>query len=225
MSSYSFCQWCRPTGDFRVPEIVLFLHVMKETFQCSDIYDARNKPVDLTQEVLRRILEKNVHKIFPDLGASVEFFTIPPRERNDDTVRIEIHTGTHPDKPFIDSYDLSMDGTLVPDFQHLRDSIEIFEPFEACLEDAENEYRLDAFDRQQAIPKFDKPAIIRGFHYLDEFMTRSIGGIDYCLNAPAWKVEKFCEGILIQLVKGVFNWKNPKHRKIQREAMDYFDLL
>jgi len=225
MSHYTFRQWCRPIGDLRIPEIMMFLYTMKEAFGCADLYGANNRPVDMTLEGLQRVLEKNIHKKFPTLGASVEFFTIQPRQRDDDTVRIEIFTGRHPDEISIDTYDLSMDGRLVPDFQYLRDSIQIFEPFEACLEDDENEYRLDAFERQQAIPKFDKPAIIRGFHYLDEFMTRSIGGIDYCINAPAWKVEKFCQGILIQLVKGVFDSENPAHLKIQREAMDYFGLL
>ena len=188
MSSYTFRQWCRPIGDLRVPEIMMFLHVINEAFGCADLYGANNKPADMTLDGLQRVLEKNIHKKFPTLGASVEFFTIPPRERDDDTVRIEIHTGHHPEESFMDHYDLSMDGTLVPDLQFLRDSIQIFEPFEACLEDDENEFRLGSFERENTIPKSDKPAIIRGFHYLDEFLTRSIGGIDYCLNAPAWKV-------------------------------------
>ncbi len=56
-------------------------------------------------------------------------------------------------------------------------------------------------------------------------MARSIGGIDYCLKAPAWKVERFCEGVLIRLVPGLFDPTNPEHLKIQRQAMKYLKLL
>jgi len=84
---------------------------------------------------------------------------------------------------------------------------------------------LDAYDRQQAIPKFDRPAIIRGFHYLDEFMSRSVGGIDYCLRAPAWNVQRFWNGVLIELVPGLFDSTNPEHLRIQEMAMKYFGLL
>jgi len=61
-----------------------------------------------------------------------------------------------------------------------------------------------------------------GFHYVDEAMARSIGGIDYCLRAPAWKVERFCQGVLIQLVRGLFDSENPEHCRIQKETMKYF---
>jgi len=56
-------------------------------------------------------------------------------------------------------------------------------------------------------------------------MAISLGGIDYCLKAPAWRVERFCEGVLIQLVEGLFDTDNPKHVQIQRDAMKYFGIL
>ena len=156
----------------------------------------------------------------------MDFFSVPPGKRDDNTVRFEIHTGTHPDKIFIDFYDISIgEGRKVPDLSYFERSIQILKPFEAFLSEFDNEDALDSYDRQQAIPKFDKPALIRGFHYLDEGMARSIGGIDYCLKAPAWKVERFCEGVLIRLVPGLFDPENPEHLKIQRQAMKYFKLL
>ncbi len=56
-------------------------------------------------------------------------------------------------------------------------------------------------------------------------MARSIGGIDYCLKAPAWHVERFCEGVLIELVPGPFDSSNPDHLEIQEDVMAYFDML
>jgi hypothetical protein len=79
--------------------------------------------------------------------------------------------------------------------------------------------------RCRATGDFRIPDIIRGFHYLDEGMARSIGGIDFCLGAPAWKVERFCDGVLIRLVPGLFDNNNFRHRGIQHEAMKYFNIL
>jgi len=199
---------------------------MKEAFRVSELYDKRNRPVPLTSSGLHKIFQKNVSKHFPDIGADVDFFSIPPGKRDDNTVRFEIHTGTHQDKTFIDFYDISIgDGRQVPDLSYFEKSIEILRPFEAFLSEFDNEDDLDWYERQQAIPKFDKPALIRGFHYLDEGMARSIGGINYCLKSPGWKVERFCEGVLIRLVPGLFDPENPEHVKCQRQVMKYFKLL
>jgi len=56
-------------------------------------------------------------------------------------------------------------------------------------------------------------------------MADSIGGIKYCLKAPAWRVRRFCEGVLIELVPGLFDSEKPEHLRIQEEAMTYFQLL
>jgi hypothetical protein len=199
---------------------------MKEAFRVPQLYDKRNKPVHLTPSDLHTIFQKKLSKPFPDLGADVDLFSILPGKRDDNTVRFEIHTGTHADKNFIDTFDIAIGETeKVPDLSYFEKSIEILKPFEAFLAEFNNEDDLDSYDRQHAFPRFDKPAIIRGFHYMDEPLARSIGGINYCLKAPAWKVERFCEGVLIRLVPGLFDPNNPEHLKIQRQAMKYFKLL
>jgi hypothetical protein len=226
MNSYSLSQNCRPRGDFRIKEIIEFLNLMKQAFRFQVLYDKNGKPVALTASVLQNIFLKVINKRSPGVGVVVDFFSIPPGNRDNNTIRFEFHTGTHPDKVFIDTYDISIGETRkVPDLSYFQRSIETFEPFEAYVSEFKNENDLNAYDRQQAIPKFDKPAIIRGFHYLDEGMARSIGGIDHCLKAPAWKVERFCEGVLIHLVPGLFDPENPEHLKIQKQAMKYFELL
>jgi hypothetical protein len=226
MASYSLGQRCKPRGDFRVAEIIDFLTLMKAAFRFSVLYDKRNKPVNLIPSDLHKIFQQKIDKIFPSIGVNVDFFSIPPRMRDRNTVRFEIHTGTHPDEIFIDFYNISIgEERKVPDLSYFEKSIEILKPFEAFLSEFDNEDALDSYDRQQDIPKFDKPAIIRGFHYLDEGMARSIGGINHCLKAPAWKVERFCDGVLIRLVPGLFDPENPEHLKIQRQAMKYFKLL
>ncbi|MEW6350871.1 MAG: hypothetical protein AB1646_17575 [Thermodesulfobacteriota bacterium] len=226
MSSYMFRQRCRARGDFRVNEIREFLSLLKAAFHWPAVYDSRSKVVDLSEKALRETLVKKTDKLFPGIGASLSFFSIPPRDRDDNTRFVEIHTGTQSGERFNDTYSVSLgDGSDVSDLVPFLGSITIFRPFEAFIQEDENEYRLDAYDRQNATPGFVVPAIIRGFHYLDEEMADSIGGIEYCLEAPAWDVQEFCEGVLIRLVPGLFDPDNPEHLRIQMQAMEYFGLL
>lgn len=226
MNSYTFHQRCRPRGDFRIQEIIDYFDLMKEAFRFPVLYDGNSKPVDITAAALETVFKKKTDKEFPGIGVNVDFFSIPPIKRDMNTVRFEIHTGTHEEEIFIDTYHISIgEARKVPNFDYFEKSIEIFKPFEAYISEFKNENELDAYDRQQAIPKFDKPAIIRGFHYLDKGMARSIGGIKYCLKAPAWHVKKFCEGVLIELVPGLFDSTNPEHLEIQEDVMIYFNLL
>lgn len=225
MNSYSFEQYCRPSGDFRVAETLAFLSIMKNAFRFPTLFDRNGRPVELDATVLRAVFQGQINKRSPGIGSDVDFFSIPPRKRDENTVRFEIHTGTDPEQIFIDHYNISMgEWRKVPDFNYFEKSIGIFMPFEAYLSEFKNESLLNAYDRQQTIPNFDRPAIIRGFHYLDEGMARSIGGITYCLKAPAWHVDRFCEGVLIQLVPGLFDSSNPEHLEVQEEVMDYFHM-
>ncbi len=226
MSSYMFRQWCRPRGDFRVNEMVEFLGLLQAAFQWPALYDHRNRIVDPTPEAIHQRCVKETDRVFPSLGASLSLYSIPPRKRDDRTRVIEIRTGVQPGERSNDRYNVSLgDGSDVSDLVPFLRSITIFRPFEAFIQEDENEYRLDAYDRQNATPGFVVPAIIRGFHYLDEGMADSIGGIDHCLKAPAWDVQEFCEGVLIRLVPGLFDPENPEHLRIQTQAMEYFGLL
>lgn len=224
MNSYTFWQSCRPQGDYRIRQMVEFFNLMKQAFAFPVLYDMNGKPVEISDFSLQQRFERKRDKRFPKLGVNLDFFSIPPRNRDDDTIRFEICAGTHPDKDFIDMYDITIgEARLVPHFLYLRASIEIFRPFEAFLSEFNNEANLNWFERMQEA-KFERPALIRGFHYLDAGMVRSIGGMDHCLKAPAWRVERFCEGVLIQLVEGLFDTTNPQHVRIQRDAMEYFKI-
>ena len=144
MGSYRFDQDCRPRGNFRTKEIIAFLELMKEAFRFSELYDKYDKPVDLTTLGLQAIFRKNIHERFPGIGVNVDFFSIPPRKRDDNTVRFEIHTGTDPDEVFFDSYDISIGNRRkAPDLSYFQRSIEIFKPFEAYVSELGNENDLN----------------------------------------------------------------------------------
>lgn len=226
MNNYKFDQCCRPSGDFRSNEIIDFLVLMKEALNCSEIYDKNDRAVELTPLSLTKIFDEKLKKErLIGIGVNVDFFSIPPSNRDDNTIRFEMHTGTYAEKTFIDFYNIDIGGPhLVPNLEYFKKSINIFKPFEAYLSEGRNEIDLNAYDRQQDIPKNDKPAIIRGFHYLDKDLASSVGGIERCLKAPTWKVERFCEGVLIQLTEGLFDTENPDHIKIQKEVMKYLKV-
>jgi hypothetical protein len=226
MSEYDFQQRGRPTGDFRISDIIEFLDLVREAFRCSKLYNFSDKPIDISEEGLEKIFRREEKKILPGVGVNVSFFTLPPGKKEDNTVVIEIHSGSDPDGVLIDTFNLLIgDKKKLPNLDYLEKSIEIFKPLEAFLADRENEWKLRARDRQRAIGGFTKPAIIRGLHYLDRDLAKSIGGINYCLKAPAWHVDKFCEGVLIDLVPGVFDSTNPEHLEVQEKVMAYFDIL
>jgi hypothetical protein len=226
MSSYSFHQRCRPSGDLRIPQISEFLYLVREAFHLTVLYDSNSKPADISEAGLEKKCEKESKKLLPGLGALLHFYTISPRKMDHNTMAVDIHTGTAPEEDSIDYFSISMGGKkTLPDFEYFERSIEIFKPFEGFLADDENEFQLKARDRQRSNPGFTKPAIIRGLHYLDKDMAKSIGGINYCLKAPAWQVDRFCEGILIDLVPGVFDSTNPEHLEVQEKVMAYFDML
>jgi hypothetical protein len=226
MRGYNFDQLCRPSGDFRVPEIVNFLYLVLEAFQISVLYGSDNKAENISEENLEKEFEKEAKKLLPGVGVNMHFFSIPPRKRDLDTIFVQIHSGSEPDGPLIDSFSVSVnEKKLLPNFDYFEKFIKIFKPFEAFLADRDNEFQLDSYNRQRAIPQFSKPAIIRGLHYLDKNMARSIGGINYCLKAPAWHVDRFCEGVLIDLVPGVFDSSNPEDLEAQQDVMAYFDML
>jgi hypothetical protein len=226
MSDYGFYQLCRPSGDLRIPQISEFLYLVREAFQLSVLYDSNSKPADISEAGLEKKYEKESKELLPGLGAYLHFYTISPRKMDHNTMAIDIHTGTDPEEAAIDSFNILMGAKKnLPDFEYFEKSIKIFKPFEAFLADHENEFQLRARDRQREIGGFTKPAVIRGLHYLDKDMARSIGGINYCLKAPAWHVDKFCEGVLIDLVPGVFDSTNPEHLEAQQKVMAYFDML
>jgi len=222
MNSYMYHQRFRPLSDFRINEIIEWLNLMQEAFGLECVYDSNDKSVELVEHILHNIFEKNKNKRFPEIGSIEHFFSIPPKLRKDETIRFEVHTGIHTGQKFADTYHVSIgECPPVPDFKYFRHSIEIFRPFEAYLSESKNEREMDAYDWFQAFG-FSRPSIIRGFHYLDETFAESIGGVDYCLKAPVWKVERFCEGVLIQLNEGVFDTENPSHLNAQQKAMKYF---
>jgi hypothetical protein len=224
--SWRFVQVCWPRGDFRVEEILRFFALMQPAFGLSTLYYRRGKPVELSAAALEKRFKGIMRReILPGYGASEDFFTVLPSQRGGNNVGFTITTGTQPGGKYIDMYNIDIgEAGKVPDRSHLKQSIEIFNPFEAYLSDSRNEAALRLHRRRQAIPDLRRPAMIAGFHYLDEVLARSVGGIDHCLKAPAWRASRFCKGVLFELTQGLFENDNREHRDVQRRVMEHLGI-
>lgn len=105
---------------------------------------------------------------------------------------------------------------------YFRSAIAMSRPFEAAVWTWANEKRLNVMNRQD--PDHTRPAILRWFHYMDEQLAESVGGVEHCLKTPCYKVERFCDGVLFQLTKEPFNDDDPHHREVQLRAMRHLGL-
>jgi hypothetical protein len=226
MPNFKYCQRCRPRSDLRTVEILDGLIRIKQTLSISNYFDAEDNQIILSYESLQQRFEKQLSKEpFPEIGVIKSLFSIPPSSQDDLTVSIDIQTGTDKNSKFIDSLNLSLKDEIdTLKISLLKDLIKIFKPFEADLRESFNERNLNSYMRQKAIPDFSRPAIIRWFHYIDLQLVEALGGLEFCLDAPAWKVEEFCEGILFQLCEEVFDPNNSEHLQIQLEVMKYFSM-
>jgi hypothetical protein len=113
---------------------------------------------------------------------------------------------------------------FIPDLSYFKRSIDICAPFEAFIMDNANERDLRSYERQRQFPNFERPAIIRWFHFFGESLVESLGGVEHCLETPGFKSERFCGGILLQLNDGPLDAGNPQHKEHQLKAMHHFEL-
>lgn len=200
--------------------------LMRPAFGYSSLYGSNGKPVEVTVENLEKRLKDRLRReSFKEIGVNVDFFSISPLLRDENTVRFEISTGSGPGSRFIDGFNIQIgESRKVPERRYFRKSIEIFKPFEAYLSEFTNEQNLRWYERQQAQPGFPRPTIVRGFHYMDAEFAKSVGGVEHCLRMPAWRVERFCDGVLIELTETLFDNDNPEHLVVQRRAMEYLGI-
>jgi len=142
-----------------------------------------------------------------------------------DFIRFELHCGTHPDEIFVDFFNLDFGPSgPTPTASLVRSGVDALFPFEAFVAELNNEHTMRAHARQNAIPGFSRPAIIRWIHYLDSTLVASIGGVSRCMSAPVAAIHEIQDGILIQLTFDPFDPENQEHLAIQQNAMRHFGL-
>jgi hypothetical protein len=67
-------------------------------------------------------------------------------------------------------------------------------------------------------------ASLSWFHYLNQKLVITVGGTAHCLATPAYRVEKFSDGVLFQLTRDPFDAKDAKHCDAREQAMRHLGI-
>lgn len=225
MARFELVQRCWPTGSFRSSEVATFLSLLAKSCGVSRFETSSAAgPFDPTSQALEALFRAAEQEApFPGAGADVDLHG--RIGGTDEYIRCDFHTGTKPGELFIDHYNVDFGGSgLRINAGEFRRAIEMIGPFEAFLAELNNEHDLDAYTRQRQVGLFKAPAIIRCLHYFDDRMASQVGGIDRCLRAPAHKVERFLNGVLVDLVGDAFDPTDAAHLETQRRVMEHLGM-
>jgi hypothetical protein len=217
MRKYQFDLVCRPRRELREREVYQLVRLTEEAFGFRVwVYDGHQ--IRLNPNKVASILRAGwANRKREDDSVLVNFYSV-----EDDFIGLLIDVGSV--SWMYDEVRVDLIRTQrVPDVSFFKQSIEIIRPFLAVVADLNNERDLRAQEREQGTD-FKRPAVLRWVHYMDANLAEAVGGVDYCLGAPAYKVERFCDGVLFQLTEEPFDNDNPEHRHIQLEAMKYLGV-
>lgn len=218
MREYQFFQRCHPKGSVRAAHVAQFVKLMSEAFDVR-FWTHRGQRIDTDESAIQPYLQSLIDPQMP--GAGISLVLASHHEEN--PILIMIATGADEwGREFFD-VDFSQ-RRILPDLLYFRRSIILCTPFEAFIADKMNELDLNSYERQRRFPNFERPAIVRWFHYISSGIVDTLGGVEYCMNTPAFKTEQFCEGVLLQLTETPFDPNNPLHKDIQFRAMNHLRL-
>lgn len=220
MARFELVQRCWPSGSFRSSAVAAFLSQLVKACGLSKFEVPSGGDFVPTSEEMEALFQAAARKApFPEAGADLD---VHGRiQGTNEYIRCGLHSGTKPGEPFIDHYNADFgESGLRINANDFRRAVEVMRPFEAFLAELNNEDALDAYTRQQQVG-FKAPAIIRSLHYFDERLASQVGGIDHCLQAPAARIERFLDGVLIELVAEPFDPTNAVHLDTQQRVMKY----
>jgi hypothetical protein len=220
MAAYIFELTWRAANDLRVEEVVSTISILKDGFGLPHLY-TEDGPFPITKDTIQKLFEEKRR----ETGVLLALPAFPMKEQSEGMV-FRVTVGSPPEPSIFRDYlilyigDCNVSGKV----GYLERCIVVATPAEAYLGDEQNEHALHFFERARATENILRPAIIRWFHYMDHRMVESLGGIDFCLRAPAWRAWEFHQGVIIQLTEQRFEPTNPDHLKVQEEVMRYFGV-
>lgn len=222
LNRYKFSMDFPPESDLRVEKVTTFLDLMQQAFNVTNWRTSRDEVFEVSTGAVSRYLneEGRIRRSSP--GGIV---TLGPVE-NSYPIMISASTGS---KEFVwDFMWVDFHATdPMPDLSYFRSCIESCRPTVAEISHSDNLVSLKFGDRAYAQGRKGvkmRPVIINWFHYFNKQMADTFGGMAYCLQTPAYKVEPFCDGILFQLTLEAFNPTSETDLATQRKAMEFLGL-
>lgn len=223
MARYELVQRCRPCGEYRPRETAALLELLAEACGITSFQTNDGGEVRVRAEEIDALLGAAARSApFPGAGADLDLYG---RVGGSSAfIRCSIHSGTASGESFVDycNVDFGESGAAI-DAGVFSRAVATIRPFEAFLAELDNEESLDAYARQEEVG-FGSPAIIRPLHYFDSELASRVGGIDRCLHAPAARVGRFLDGVLIELVGEAFDPANQTHLEVQRRVMQHLGM-
>jgi hypothetical protein len=222
LNRYKFSMVFPPENDLRIAEVATFLDIMREAFGVSDWRTSGDEIFPITTDQVARYLGAKIRK---NQSKGVGIMTLIPDEGN---YPIMICTSTGSNEYLWDYMEVEFhaaDG--VPDLFYFARCIEACHPTVAEISHCDNKHALNFAGRSYAqgrLGESRRPVIISWFHYFDNHIAEEFGGMAHCLRTPAYRVELFCEGILIQLTSNPFDPVSDQDLLAQRKAMQHLGL-
>ncbi len=112
-----------------------------------------------------------------------------------------------------------------PDDAFFRAAIERIGPYEASVSPEQNGEQLRALIRERGRGNRSSVKSICWLHYLSWELADQLGGEKVLLQMPAFRVERFYKGFLIQLTEKPLDPNNGADLAVQRAAMEYLGLI
>ena len=222
MRKYQFTMKCLARGEIRAADVIAFVNLMQEAFNRTEWVDTEGRPVELEKLAMERALRGDT----PDQEIERFGVTWVAKSTGDSpSILLSVATGGQKFAPNWFTADFSLTQEL-PDLSYFRKAIELIRPFEAVILDLDNDESLRSMGVvvSRMAPPASRVTSLRWFHYLDRNLTDKVGGISCCLTTPAYRVEPFCDGVLIQLTDEPFNAQNPEHCLVQCRAMQFLGI-
>ena len=213
---------CFARGEVRTVDAIAFVKLMQEAFNRSGWLDMKGEPVELDTFAMERALRSDT----PEQEIARFGVTWVAKSMGDSpSIVLSVATGGEKLAPNWFTADFTRTQEL-PDLSYFRRAIELIRPFEAMILDLDNDESLRSMGVvvSRISPPGSRVTSLRWFHYLDRTLSEKIGGISHCLMAPVYRVEPFCDGVLIQLTDEPFDAQNPEHFLVQRRAMQFLGI-
>ena len=218
MSRFQFTQRCRSNGELRIGDAISFMTLMQEAFQVSSWIDSEDRTVDLVHDSIESALRSKVSDSdFKRFGVT----WVVKSNGNEAPIVLKMAMGGDEWSPNFFTTDFSRTSVL-PDLQFFKRAIQSIRPFESFILDENNERELRR--ELSTKPRSEVPLILRWFHYMDSSLVDLVGGVQRCVETPAFKVDPFCDGVLFQLTEAAFEADNPQHKRLQLAAMRHLGL-
>lgn len=207
---------CAPSAVVRIDDIKAFLDLMKKAFAVK-YWEERFSDKRLED---RKNLEELLNRERDSDGIS---FTMKGLVADG---RIIVNGAiAYKSLPFF--FGVVLNETSVrPRLDVFKEAIALLIPFDAAVT-VQSFARLfhltDRLNKLRSVNSY-KPVFVHWYQYWNAELIDMIGGIDHVLRTPAYRTERFLDGVLIQLTEKWFDPDDPEHVAIHRQAMIHLGM-